>query len=254
MNLRPVFALSIASILLACQEDRPRKSIPEETGTSTHDTGPAPDTDPDCDSGQLDDGGECVPAACGTGTWGNLEVDENTVYVDVTAAEGGDGSEAAPFSSIQAGLDAAGEADGGLVAVAAGNSGPDPDTIGCPGCAEEAVTVAAVDRDGRVADFSSRGGSKFPDKPDVAAPGVNIYSGTARASLVDIGDLDAGFGYAAISGTSMATPHVAGLLALLKHRNPAITERQFKEAVRQRGGPFNNATGWGVPKWPWFAP
>jgi len=141
---------------------------------------------------------------------------------------------------------------GVLVAVAAGNSGPEPDTIGCPGCVEEAITVAAVDRDGRVADFSSRGGSRFPNKPDVAAPGVNIYSGTARASLVDAGDPDAGFGYAAISGTSMATPHVAGLLALLKHRNPAMTERDFKGSVRQRGGPFNNSTGWGVPRWSWF--
>lgn len=141
---------------------------------------------------------------------------------------------------------------GVLVAVAAGNSGPDSNTIGCPGCVEEAITVAAVDRDGRVAGFSSRGGSRFPNKPNVAAPGVNIYSGTARGSLVDAGDPDAGFGYAAISGTSMATPHVAGLLALLKHRSPAMTERDFKEVVRQRGGPFNAATGWGIPRWSWF--
>ena len=142
---------------------------------------------------------------------------------------------------------------GVLVAVAAGNSGPDPDTIGCPGCVEEAITVAAVDRQGRVADFSSRGGNRHPDKPDVAAPGVNIYSGTARASLVDAGDPQAGFGYAAISGTSMATPHIAGLLALLKHRNPALTESDFKAVLRNRGGLFNTASGWGIPKWSWFA-
>ncbi|MBI4199407.1 MAG: S8 family serine peptidase [Chloroflexi bacterium] len=59
-------------------------------------------------------------------------------------------------------------------------------------------------------------------------------------------------GYAAISGTPMATPHVAGLLALLKHRNPAMTEREFKAAIRMRGGPFNAATGWGVARWIWF--
>ena len=141
---------------------------------------------------------------------------------------------------------------GVLVAVAAGNSGPDPDTIGCPGCVDEAITVAAVDREGRVADFSSRGGNRHPNKPDVAAPGVNIYSGTARASLVDAGDPQAGFGYAAISGTSMATPHIAGLLALLKHRNPNMTESDFKVVLRSRGTPFNTATGWGVPKWSWF--
>ena len=112
--------------------------------------------------------------------------------------------------------------------------------------------MAAVDRQGRVADFSSRGGSRHPDKPDVAAPGVNIYSGTARASLVDAGDPQAGFGYAAISGTSMATPHIAGLLALLKHRTPSLTESDFKAVLRNQGGPFNTATGWGVPKWSWF--
>ncbi len=142
---------------------------------------------------------------------------------------------------------------GVLVVVAAGNSGPGADTIGCPGCCAEAITVAAVDRDGKVANFSSRGGSRFPGKPDVAAPGVNIYSGTARGSLIDAGDPDAGFGYAAISGTSMSTPHVAGLLAMLKHRNPAMTQVNFKRMVRSQGGTFNNAVGWGVPKWSWFS-
>jgi len=139
-----------------------------------------------------------------------------------------------------------------LVAVAAGNSGPDPDTIGCPGCSPAAITVAAVDREGRVADFSSRGGSEFPNKPDVAAPGVDIYSGTARGSFIDAGEPGAGFGYAAISGTSMATPHIAGLLSLLKHRNPALTERQFKEVIRSQGTAFDHEVGYGVPKWSWF--
>lgn len=140
---------------------------------------------------------------------------------------------------------------GVLVAVAAGNSGPDANTIGCPGCSPAAITVAAVDKDGRVADFSSRGGSEFPDKPDVAGPGVNIYSGTARGSFIDSGDPGAGFGYAAISGTSMATPHIAGLLALLKHRNPGLTTEQVKAVIR-RQGPFDNEVGYGVPKWSWF--
>ena len=106
-------------------------------------------------------------------------------------------------------------------------------------------------RNGQVASFSSRGGPRFPNKPHVPAVGVDIFSGTGRASQVDIGDLQAGVGYAAISGTSMATTHVAGLLSLLKHRNPAMTEAPFKEAARPRG-PFNDATGWGVPRLSWF--
>ena len=69
---------------------------------------------------------------------------------------------------------------------------------------------------------------------------------------MDTDDFEAGFGWAAISGTSMATPHAAGLGALVKHRNPGITTAQFKERLRANGGPFNEATGYGVPSWSWF--
>ena len=132
--------------------------------------------------------------------------------------------------------------------VAAGNSGPDSDAIGCPGCTPEAATLAPVDRKGRVADFSRRGGLRFPNKPDMAAPGVDIFSGTGRGNLTDAGDSQPGFGYAAISGTSMATPHGTGLEALLEHRNPALTTQDFKSVPRSRGGSFNHAAGWGVPR------
>jgi len=140
-----------------------------------------------------------------------------------------------------------------MFAIAAGNSGPDPNTIGCPGCSPDAITVAAVDRNGQSADFSSRGGGRFPRKPDVAAPGVRIYSGTSRLSVIDIQEPGAGPGFAAISGTSMATPHVAGFLALLKHRNPAMTSAQFKEVMAARGKTHDHITGHGVPKWSYFA-
>ena len=61
----------------------------------------------------------CVPQECGIGRWGGLQVDEDTFLVDVHAGEGGDGSEQAPFTSIQDGLDAAGDG-GARVVVAAG--------------------------------------------------------------------------------------------------------------------------------------
>jgi len=141
---------------------------------------------------------------------------------------------------------------GVIVVVAAGNSGPTENTIGCPGCSPDALTVAAVDKNGVPADFSSRGGNEFPFKPDVAAPGVNIYSGTARASVIDLQEIDAGVGFAAISGTSMATPHIAGFCALLKQRNPQITTEQIKQTMALRGHAKDFITGWGVPKWSLF--
>ena len=140
---------------------------------------------------------------------------------------------------------------GGMFCIAAGNSGPDPNTINCPGCTPAGIAVAAVDRRGAVARFSSRGGRRFPGKPDVTAPGVDIYSATGRASQVDLGDLQASAGYAAISGTSMATPHVAGLLALLRQARPDLTAESFKATMRQRRE-RNPGTGFGVPRWEMF--
>lgn len=139
-----------------------------------------------------------------------------------------------------------------IVVIAAGNSGPQEDSIGCPGCSPDALTVAAVDRNGEAADFSSRGGDKFPLKPDVAAPGVNIYSGTARLSVIDMQELAAGTGFAAISGTSMATPHVAGFAALLKQKTPQITTPQIKQTMAAKGHTKDRVTGWGIPKWSYF--
>jgi hypothetical protein len=90
---------------------------PEER---TQDTGQPEPPAPDCPDGTVADGESCVPEACGVGTWGDLPTDEATVFVDGAAAEGGDGSATAPFTSIQAAADAASSAGGGLVAVAAG--------------------------------------------------------------------------------------------------------------------------------------
>ena len=143
-------------------------------------------------------------------------------------------------------------ARGAIFVIAAGNSGPSANTINCPGCVSEAITVAAVDRDGLVANFSSRGGSAFLTKPDVAAPGVDIFSGTGRGTQIDLGDIQAGPGFAAISGTSMAAPHVAGLVALLRSRDPGFSAAEFKSRVAVGGLPFSSNLGHGVPKWSMF--
>jgi len=174
MNSHTSLTLVVTLLLLACDKDKRSKPSTDDTAP-THDTGPAPDSDPDCDTGYLEDDGECVPAACGTGTWGNLERDENTVYVDINAAVGGIGSETAPFASIQAGLDAAGDADGGTVAVAAGTYpetlelGREHDGVHLSGRCRELVVI-----DASVGDESTPGIDVDAKSSDVQVSGVTV--------------------------------------------------------------------------------
>jgi len=147
--------------------------------------------------------------------------------------------------------------EGIFVAIAAGNSGPERATITTPGISPSAVTVGAIDDkrtvsilDDVIADFSSRGPALGRlAKPDVVAPGVNIISLNTDASYLP-GDKLSNLKepYVKMSGTSMSTPLVAGIAALLFGKNPNYKPDQLKElllknARRLSGVRFDEGNG-----------
>ena len=120
-------------------------------------------------------------------------------------------------------------AAGLFIVAAAGNNGPYCGSIDDPPAPyPDALTVGAVDRNRRVAEFSSRGPSPGEAaKPDVVAPGVKIVSALP------------GGRYGALDGTSMAAPHVAGVVALLWSAQPRLVGdiRRTTEILRSTAKP-----------------
>ena len=95
-------------------------------------------------------------------------------------------------------------------------------TIDSPGDSQLPVTVASLDKDLGLAIYSSRGyTSDGRVKPDVATIGSNIMAPDAASSD----------GYTSKSGTSMATPLMAGIAALMVEANPDITPTEFKDII-----------------------
>jgi subtilisin family serine protease len=135
--------------------------------------------------------------------------------------------------------------DAGIIMVcSAGNSGPGENTVGYPAHFEGVIAVAATDSSDVVASFSSRG-----PEVDVAAPGVSVPSTYKNG------------GYTTMSGTSMASPHVAGLAALMLQSpiagkawdldhdgvwDPLDVEQRLETTALDLGiAGFDTAYGWG---------
>lgn len=148
------------------------------------------------------------------------------------------GGDTADIDPLEEAVNRISRETGALFVVAAGNSGR-PETIGSPGSAESALTVGAVDRNDAIEPFSSRGpAADGAVKPDVTAPGVDIVAAEAGTQ-----------GHVALSGTSMATPHAAGVVALLKQQHPDWTGERLKATVMASAKanpaltPFDQGTG-----------
>ena len=129
----------------------------------------------------------------------------------------------------------------GVVAVtSAGNAGPEPRTLLTPADSDSGLAIAAVDSNGVVATFSSRGPTADGRiKPDLAARGVLVQ----WADTLVPGD------YARVSGTSLASPLVAGSAALLLQAHPTWTPGEVATALRatasQAAAP-DTVLGWGL--------
>ena len=134
-----------------------------------------------------------------------------------------------------------------LVIAAAGNDGPYDGSIDYPAALSSVISVGALDVNGDIPDWSSRGENESStpyvrdDKDiDFAGPGVNIES-TGKD-----GD------YVVFSGTSMATPHIAGLAAKLWQRDAEHPGQATKEILTQFAKDIfplgdDNGSGWGIP-------
>ncbi len=148
-------------------------------------------------------------------------------------------------------------ARGIIPVIAAGNSGPDPETVGSPGSCLNSLTVGAWNElEDTIANFSSRGPTAGDGyvKPDVVAPGVKINSALIGFldSMVD--PTQPKFG--PISGTSMATPHAAGLVTCMAELyrqkiRRELTVDEIKTMMSELGPnqPKDNNVGNGLITW-----
>lgn len=173
---------------------------------------------------------------------------DSSDHVDVGNMSLGGGGNPADANSVAVDNSSAA---GVVWAISAGNSGPNLATIGSPGTAKSAVTVAAAYKASAnssipIASFSSRGPVIYNGvdylKPDVSAPGVSICAARWDSAWSSVCAADTK--HVAISGTSMAAPHVAGAMALMRQAYPQDTPAQIKERLkataRNLGATYND--------------
>ncbi|QMS90040.1 S8 family serine peptidase [Nostoc edaphicum CCNP1411] len=117
---------------------------------------------------------------------------------------------------------------GVIVVMAAGNDGDSLPDYPARYAYKSGIAVGAVDRNNNMPDFSNRSGTD--EIAYVTAPGVKVYSSVPNNQ------------YATYNGTSMATPHVAGVVALMLSANPNLTDAQVRQIVTETAGNTTQTT------------
>ncbi|MBA2692115.1 MAG: S8 family serine peptidase [Rubrobacter sp.] len=168
--------------------------------------------------------------------------------IQVISNSYGTSGEFAPEDPMNVATKAAHDA-GMTVVFASGNSGPEEDTLNPYSVAPWVIGVAAGEKDGQtLAEFSSRGipGDELYH-PTLTAPGVDIVAARSATCTVcatgadtDLAGIPPEFvaRYATLSGTSMATPHVSGVAALMEEANPEITPDETKGILAATANPM----------------
>lgn len=155
---------------------------------------------------------------------------KNTYGIRVINMSLGGSSDAAVQAAVTVAVNT-----GIVVVCAAGNSGPELNTIGSPGDTLTAITVGNMSDVGQGGYFlvpsSSRGPVNTSSiKPDVCAPGYNITA--AKAGTINQ--------YTTMTGTSMASPFVAGVVALMLDANNSLTPSQIKSILIETADTWGN--------------
>ncbi|MDT9695053.1 S8 family serine peptidase [Streptomyces sp. P17] len=158
------------------------------------------------------------------GTVSGVPANTNVAKVINMSLGGGGACTTATQNAINAAVNR-----GTTVVVAAGNSNANAANYSPASCSN-VISVAAADRQGNRSYYSNYG-----TVVDIAAPGGETNSVTANGILSTLNAGAAGPGaesYEYYQGTSMAAPHIAGLVALMKSKNPALTPAQIESAIK----------------------
>ncbi len=141
-------------------------------------------------------------------------------------------------------------AAGAVMVVAAGNSNVDlAVTPESPANCNNVISVAAVNRNGGRALFSSISGSNFGATVEIAAPGgetattINGVLSTINTGATTPAASPAGDAYVYYQGTSMAAPHIAGIVSLMLSADPSLTPAQVLSTLQNTARAFPTGTG-----------